>query len=271
MSDPLLEPYVFKHLELRNRVFTSSHEPAYPEEGMPKDRYRLYHEEKAKGGVGLTMTAGSAVVAEDSPPVFGNLHAYDDDIVPWIQRLTDGVHEHGAACMIQLTHLGRRSVWSHDDWLPVVAPSPIREPAHRAIPKEAEEWDITRLVTKFADAAERMKAGGMDGIEIESYGHLFDQFYSPITNNRDDDYGGKLENRLRFSKTVLEAMRERVGDEFIIGLRMSIDEVQPGGLDQNAGLEILKQFESSGLIDFVNVIRGLVATDFQLTGVIPIQ
>ena len=271
MSDPLLEPYVFKHLKLKNRVFSSSHEPSYSEEGMPKDRYRLYHEEKAKGGVGLTMTAGSAVVAEDSPPVFGNLYAYDDAIVPWLQRLTDGVHEHGAACMIQLTHLGRRSVWSHNDWLPVIAPSSIREPAHRAIPKEAEEWDITRLVNKFADAAERMKAGGMDGIEIESYGHLFDQFYSPITNTRDDEYGGKLENRLRFSKMVLEAMRERVGNEFIIGLRMSIDEIQPGGLDQNAGLEILKQFERSGLIDFVNVIRGLVATDVQLTGVIPMH
>ena len=271
MGDPLLQPYAFKHLELRNRVFSSSHEPAYSEEGMPKDRYRLYHEEKAKGGMGLTMTAGSAVVAEDSPPVFGTLHAYNDDIVPWIQRLTDGVHEHGAACMIQLTHLGRRSVWSHDDWLPVIAPSSIREPSHRAIPKEAEEWDIARLVTKFADAAERMKAGGMDGIEIESYGHLFDQFYSPITNYRDDDYGGSLENRLRFSKMVLKAIRNRVGEEFIVGLRMSIDEVEPGGLDQNAGLEILKQFENSGLIDFVNVIRGLVATDVQLTGVIPIH
>ena len=271
MKDPLLEPYLFKHLKLKNRVFSSSHEPSYSEEGMPKDRYRLYHEEKAKGGVGLTMTAGSAVVAEDSPPVFGNLYAYDDAIVPWLQRLTDGVHEHGAACMIQLTHLGRRSVWSHNDWLPVIAPSSIREPAHRAIPKEAEEWDITRLVNKFADAAERMKAGGMDGIEIESYGHLIDQFYTPITKIRDDEYGGKLENRLRFSKMVLEAMRKRVGTEFIIGLRMSIDEIQPGGLDQNAGLEILKQFERSGLIDFVNVIRGLVATDVQLTGVIPLH
>ena len=123
MSDPLLEPYVFKHLKLKNRVFTSSHEPSYSEEGMPKDRYRLYHEEKAKGGVGLTMTAGSAVVAEDSPPVFGNLYAYDDAIVPWLQRLTDGVHEHGAACMIQLTHLGRRSVWSHNCLL-YTSPSP---------------------------------------------------------------------------------------------------------------------------------------------------
>ena len=177
MADPLLEPFQLGHLTLRNRVFISAHEPAYSEDGMPKDRYRLYHEERARGGVALTMTAGSAVVAEDSPPAFGNLHAYDDVIVPWVQRLTDGIHEHGAACMIQLTHLGRRSGWSHDDWLPVVAPSPLREPAHRAHPKEAEDWDIERIVGKYADAAERMKAGGMDGIEIQSYGHFFDQFF----------------------------------------------------------------------------------------------
>ncbi len=271
MNDPLLEPFQLKHLKIRNRVFTSAHEPAYSVEGMPTDRYRLYHEERAKGGVGLTMTAGSAVVAEDSAPVFGNLHAYDDAIVPWIQRLTDGVHEHGAACMIQLTHLGRRSIWSHDNWLPVVAPTSLREPAHRAIPKEAEDWDIERIIRKFADAAERMQAGGMDGIEIESYGHLFDQFYSPTTNFREDEFGGSLKNRLRFSTRVLEAMRERVGPEFILGLRMSIDEVVPEGLDYNAGIEILKEFEATGLIDFVNVIRGLVATDAQLSNVIPIH
>ena len=92
--------------------------------------------------------------------------------------------------MIQLTHLGRRSIWSHDNWLPVVAPTSLREPAHRAIPKEAEDWDIERIIRKFADAAERMQAGGMDGIEIESYGHLFDQFYSPTTNFREDELVG---------------------------------------------------------------------------------
>ena len=189
MADPLLEPFQLRHLTLRNRLFTSAHEPAYSEDGMPRDRYRLYHEERARGGVALTMTAGSAVVAEDSPPAFGNLHAYDDAIVSWIQRLTDGVHEHGAACMIQLTHLGRRTGWAQDDWLPVVAPSPLREPAHRAHPKEAEDWDIERIVARYADAAERMKAGGMDGIEIQSYGHLFDQFYTPLGNERDDDFG----------------------------------------------------------------------------------
>jgi 2,4-dienoyl-CoA reductase-like NADH-dependent reductase (Old Yellow Enzyme family) len=230
-DDPLLVPFQLRHLTLRNRVFSSSHEPAYSEEGLPTDRYRLYHVEKAKGGIGMTMTAGSAVVAEDSPPAFGNLHAYRDEIVPWLRRMTDEVHEHGAACMIQLTHLGRRTGWAQDDWLPVVAPSPLREPAHRAIPKEAEDWDIERIVGKYADAAERMQAAGMDGIEIESYGHLFDQFWSPLTNRRTDEYGGSLDGRLRFGWEVLGAIRARVGPDYIVGLRMAVDERRPGGID----------------------------------------
>lgn len=271
MSDPLLEPFQLQHLTLRNRIFSSAHEPAYSEGGMPKDRYRLYHEEKAKGGVALTMTAGSAVVAEDSPPAFGNLHAYDDAIVPWIQRLTDGVHEHGSACMIQLSHLGRRTSWSHDDWLPVVAPSPIREAAHRSIPKEAEDWDIERIIAKYADAAERMQAGGMDGIELESYGHLFDAWYSPRTNHRTDEWGEGHEARLRFPWRVLDAIRAKVGPNFIVGLRMAIDEVVPDGIDTNVGLDILGRLENDGLIDFVNVIRGTTTNDVLLSDIIPIH
>ena len=270
-DDPLLQPFQLRHLTLRNRVFSSSHEPAYSEEGMPKNRYRLYHVEKAKGGVALTMTAGSAVVAEDSPPAFGNLHAYDDAIVPWIRRMSDEIHEHGAACMIQLTHLGRRTGWAQDDWLPVLAPSPRREPAHRAVPKEAEDWDIDRIVEKYADAAERMEAGGMDGIEIESYGHLFDQFWSPLTNRRTDEYGGVFENRMRFGWRVLGAVRERVGPGFIVGIRMAIDETVPGGIDAPSGLDILARLEADGLIDFVNVIRGYIADEPSLTEVIPIH
>ena len=270
-DDPLLQPFVLKGLTLRNRVFSSSHEPAYSDGGMPTDRYRLYHVEKAKGGIGMTMTAGSAVVAEDSPPAFGNLHAYRDEIVPWLRRMTEEVHEHGAACMIQLTHLGRRTGWAQDDWLPVVAPSPLREPAHRAIPKEAEDWDIERIVGKYADAAERMQAAGMDGIEIESYGHLFDQFWSPLTNHRTDEYGGSLEHRLRFGWEVLQAIRERVGFDYIVGLRMAVDEHVPGGIDTATGVEILRRLEADRLIDFVNVIRGTIASESELIHVIPIH
>ena len=148
---------------------------------MPKDRYRRYHVEKAEGGIALTMTAGSAIVSQDSPPAFGNLLAYKDEIMPWMKKLTDECHEYGTAVMIQLTHLGRRTNWNKADWLPVLSASPVREPAHRAFPKEMEDWDIDRIAKDYADAAERMEAAGLDGIEFECYGHLIDSFWSPAT------------------------------------------------------------------------------------------
>ncbi len=270
-DDPLLQPFQLKHLLLRNRVFSSSHEPAYSEDGMPKARYRLYHEEKAKGGLALTMTAGTAVVSPDSPPAFGNLHAYDDAIVPWIREMTDGIHAHGAAAMIQISHLGRRTGWGQDDWLPVVSSSPRREPAHRNIPKAAEDWDIERIVGDFADAAERMRAGGMDGIELEAYGHLLDQFWSPSVNRRDDEYGGSLENRLKVALAVFRAIRARVGPDYIVGVRMAIDEQLDDGIDTVTGLDIVRRFHAEGLIDFVNVIRGHIESDASLINVIPIH
>lgn len=270
-NDPLLRPFQLKHLKLRNRIIVTSHEPAYPEDGMPKDRYRAYHVERAKGGVAMTMTAGSAAISKDSPPVFNNLLAYQDEIVPWLRELTDAVHEHGAAVMIQLTHLGRRTRWDKGDWLPVVAPSRQREAAHRAFPKKLEDWDITRIIKDFADAAERMKAGGMDGIELEAYGHLIDQFWSPLTNELEGPYGGSLENRLRFGFDVLKAIRERVGPDFIVGVRYTADEQLEGGTTKQEGLEISRRLKESGLIDFLNVIRGHIDTDAGLTDVIPIQ
>ncbi|MEY9102674.1 2,4-dienoyl-CoA reductase-like NADH-dependent reductase (Old Yellow Enzyme family)/thioredoxin reductase [Sinorhizobium fredii] len=270
-NDPLLQPYQLKHLTLRNRIIVTAHEPAYPEDGLPKERYRAYTVERAKGGVAMTMTAGSAAVSKDSPPVFNNLLAYKDEIVPWIREMTDAVHEEGAAIMIQLTHLGRRTRWDKGEWLPVVAPSHHREASHRAFPKKIEDWDIERIIKDFADAAERMKAGGMDGVELEAYGHLIDQFASPLTNELDGPYGGSLDNRMRFCFDVLKAIRARVGDDFILGVRYTADECLPGGTGKEEGLEISKRLKQSGLIDYLNVIRGHIDTDAGLTDVIPIQ
>ena len=270
-NDPLLQPYRLKHLTLRNRVIITSHEPAYPEDGMPKALYRAYHMERAKAGVAMTMTAGSAAISRDSPPVFNNVLAYKDEVVGWLKDLTDECHEHGAAVMIQLTHLGRRTRWDKGDWLPVVSPSHSREPAHRAFPKRLESWDIERIVQDYADAAERMVAAGMDGIELQAYGHLMDQFWSPLTNDLDEPYGGSLRNRLTFTFEVLKAIRARVGAQFIVGLRYTADEVAKGGLTQEDGLTITQLLKDSGMIDFLNVIRGNIATDAALTDIIPVQ
>ncbi|UWQ83700.1 NADH:flavin oxidoreductase [Leisingera caerulea] len=271
-KDPLLQPYQLKHLTLRNRIMTTSHEPAYPEDGMPKERYAAYHAERAKAGVALTMTAGSAAVSRDSPPVFNNILAYKDEVVPWIRNLTDQVHEHGAAVMIQLTHLGRRTGWNKGDWLPSVSSSRHREPAHRSFPKLAEDWDITRIISDFADAAERMKAGGMDGIELQVYGHLLDQFWSPLTNDLDGPYGGQsLDSRMRMPLDVLRAVRDRVGEDFIVGLRYTADEAQAGGIPPEEGIEISRRLADRGMVDFLNVIRGRIHTDPAMTDVIPVQ
>jgi 2,4-dienoyl-CoA reductase-like NADH-dependent reductase (Old Yellow Enzyme family)/thioredoxin reductase len=270
-NDPLLQPYQLKHLTLRNRIITTSHEPAYPEDGMPKALYRAYHVERAKAGVALTMTAGSAAVSRDSPPVFNNILAYKDEVVGWLKDLTDECHEHGAAVMIQLTHLGRRTRWDKGDWLPVVSPSHNREAAHRAFPKKLEDWDIERIIKDYADAAERMQAAGLDGIELQAYGHLMDQFWSPLTNELEAPYGGSLDNRLRFTFDVLSAIRQRVGNQFIVGVRYTADEVLSGGFNADEGLDISRRLKASGMVDFLNVIRGHIDTDAGLTDVIPIQ
>lgn len=269
--DPILQPFDLKHLRLRNRIITTAHEPAYPEDGMPKSRYIAYHVERAKGGIAMTMTAGSAAVSRDSPPAFNNLLVYRDEVVPHIRALTDAVHAEGAAIMIQLTHLGRRTRWDLGDWLPSVAPSHKREPAHRAFPKQLEDWDIQRIINDYADAAERMQAGGMDGIELEAYGHLMDQFWSPLTNTLDAPYGGSVQQRVQFTLDVLSAIRKRVGDQFIIGIRACTDELLARGLSKDEGVEIAQILKASGQVDFINIIRGHIDTDAGLTDVIPIQ
>ncbi len=270
-EDPLLKPYQIKDLEIRNRLMTSAHEPSYAENGIPKDRYRYYHVERAKGGLGLTMTAGSAVVSPDSPSTFGNLHAYKDEIIPWLKKLTRECHDYGSKVMIQITHLGRRTNWNHSDWLPVVSASAVREPSHRAFPKEAEDWDINRITNDYASAALRMKEADMDGVEIEAYGHFLDSFWSPATNKRIDAYGGGIINRIKFSVKVIEAIRQAVGNDFIIGIRMVADEDWDKGLSKEEGLQIVRNLINTKKIDFLNIIRGHIDTDSALSKVIPTQ
>jgi 2,4-dienoyl-CoA reductase-like NADH-dependent reductase (Old Yellow Enzyme family)/thioredoxin reductase len=268
-ADPLLQPFQLRHLTLRNRIMSTAHEPAYAEDGKPKLRYQLYQEEKAKGGIALSMFGGSTNVAPDSPPIFGQLYAGNDDIIPWFRQMADRMHAHGAATMVQLTHLGRRTVWDDGDWLPTISSSSVREPAHRSFPKEMEEGDIRRVVASYAEAARRCREGGLDGLELEAYGHLIDQFWSPLVNKRSDRYGGSLANRMRFSIEVLEAIRAKVGPDFIVGIRMTGGEDVPGGLSEADGLEIASTLARTGTIDFINIVKGSIATDEAISHVIP--
>jgi len=271
MNDPLLQSFQLKHLYLKNRIIITSHEPSYNEDGFPKDKYIAYHLERAKGGIAMTMTAGSSVVSKDSPPSFDNIHAYKDEVVPWIKKLTNAIHDQNCKIMIQLTHLGRRTSWSKGDWLPSISSGRHREPAHKAFPKIVESWDIERIIKEYGDAAERMKEGGMDGVELEGQGHLIGQFLSPLSNDLETEYGGNLENRLRFTIDVLTEIRKKVGQKFIVGIRCVFDEAAKGGLSKSDGLEIAKILSKSGLVDYLNINRGRIHTDPSLTKLIPIQ
>ncbi|HIE68121.1 MAG: NADH:flavin oxidoreductase [Acidimicrobiales bacterium] len=269
MTDPLLEPFDLGGIHLRNRIFSSSHAPGYNPDGTPSERYAAYHEEKALGGIGLTMIGGSSTVSPDSASIWGQLDFGTDAIIEPLAGMVERIHGHGTAIMSQLTHMGRRTVSNDGDWLPTIAPSPVREPMHRFWPKQMEHSDIRRVVGDFAAAARRAEAAGLDGIELVATSHLIDQFWTPLVNHRTDEYGGSLTNRLRFTFEVLEAIRAAIGDDLVVGLRMIGDEDQPGGLSREESIEIAVRLATSGLLDFLNVAGPSLATDDGLAKAIP--
>ena len=254
--DPLLQPFKLKNLTLKNRVTSTPHAPAYPENGKPTLRYQLYHEEKAKGGIGMTMFGGSSFVASDTPSVFGQIDVSTDDIIPYFQQFSERIHKHDCGLVCQISHLGRRTTWNAGNWMPVVAPSRVREPSHRAFPREMDRHDIKRVLTAYVAGARRCQQGDLDGTEILTHGHLPEQFLSPATNFRTDEYGGSLENRMRFTMQMLEEVRAAVGDRFILGVRVGANEQFKGGYGLSEGIEAAQMVSESGLVDYMTVNFG---------------
>ncbi len=263
--DPLLQPFQIKHVRFKNRVMSTSHAAGLELDGMPVERYQAYHEGKARGGIALTMFGGSSNVAPDSPNVFRQLNVGVDEIIPYLQQFSQRIHAHGAALMCQITHLGRRGEPYASNWLPMIAPSPVRETLHRSFPKEMDDDDIGRVVKAYGAGALRCKEGGLDGIETLAGGHLIGQFLSPKTNRRTDQYGGSLANRCRFGLMVFEEIRRRVGDDFLVGFRYVVDEGEsPGDMGFEECVEIAQLFERAGFLDFFNAIYGRMDTEIGL-------
>ncbi|MFT5502464.1 MAG: 2,4-dienoyl-CoA reductase-like NADH-dependent reductase (Old Yellow Enzyme family) [Gammaproteobacteria bacterium] len=252
----LFQPFKLKHLTLKNRILSTSHAPSYAEDGKPQLKYQLYHEEKAKGGLAMTMFGGASAIAPDSPPAFGQLYVGDDSIIPHFRSFAERIHKHDVALMCQLSHAGRRTVANNGGWLPALSTTSVKEPAHGSFPKVIEDADIHRIIKAYGAAARRCKEGGLDGCELLVSGHLIGQFWSPLVNQRNDDYGGSLENRMRFGLQVLEEIRKQVGDEFIVGLRFTADEFIDGGLNLEESVDIARMHERGGLLDFFNVNGG---------------
>jgi 2,4-dienoyl-CoA reductase-like NADH-dependent reductase (Old Yellow Enzyme family) len=215
--------------------------------------------------VGLVQFGGATTVSVENTYYYGLLNGSVDSVVPQLRQMAAAIHEHGAVCTVQLSHGGRRERWDIDNWLPVFAPSRRRELMHRAFPAELEDHDVQRACRNYAAAARRVREGDVDGVEISCIPPgMIGQFWSPLTNVRSDGYGGSLANRMRFGLEVLEAARREVGDDYLMGMRLSADEMKQGGLTNEDCVEIAAAYAESGLVDFVSVVGGQ-SSDYKST------
>jgi len=254
----LFSPIQVGRLTLKNRIYSSGHAEAMAEGGRPGERLRRYHEAKARGGCALTIFGGSSSVHPSSPAAaWKQIANHEDSIIPAYRAIADAAHGHGCLVFTQLTHLGRRAQADGEEANVLLAPSQIPERVHRDVPHELEGEQIAELVRAFGQAVRRCRDGGLDGVEISmAHNHLIDQFWSPLFNQRLDDYGGSLENRMRFGVEVLSEIRRRVGSDFVVGARISGDEFTRGGLSAADMAEIARRLAASGLIDFLSIIGG---------------
>jgi mycofactocin system FadH/OYE family oxidoreductase 2 len=252
----IFEPIAIGPRTARNRIASTPHTTGFAENGYPTERYARYHAEKARGGAGLVMTFGSCSVHLHSPPENGGVAAWEDGVIPHLQRVAELVQAQGALLISQISHRGRRSS-SGGSGRALLAPSALPEPVHREIPHQIEPEQIEEVIAAFARAAVRFREGGFDGVEINSYGgQLIEQFWSPLMNRRTDQWGGSLENRLRFGLRVVEAVRTAVGPDFIVGFRMTGDELLEGGLSAADLRVIASAMDQPGQIDYFNVSGG---------------
>jgi 2,4-dienoyl-CoA reductase-like NADH-dependent reductase (Old Yellow Enzyme family)/thioredoxin reductase len=262
-KDPLFQPLKIRGLTLKNRVMSTSHASGMDDANMPATRYQRYHEEKAKGGMALTMFGGSSNVAPDSPSIFEQLDVSDDRVIPYFKEFSERIHQHGTALMCQISHLGRRGDAQAGHWLPAIGPSAVRETVHRNFPREMDRYDIDRVVKAYGQAAKRCFEGGLDGLETLANSHLIGQFLSPVTNLRTDEFGGSVENRTRFSLMVHDEIRRQVGDGFVVGIRLVVDEGK-GGLRLDEVVQMSELMKSAGTVDFFNCSVGRMDTEISL-------
>lgn len=257
----LFNPFTIRNLTIRNRIVSSGHDTVMVEDGSITDQLIAYQTARAAGGVGLIVVQ-VAGVHETARYTSHVLMAVDDSCIAGYTRLAESVKQYGTRIFGQLFHPGREVMESRDGTLPVaVAPSSVPNERFHVVPRALETEEVAEIVQGYASAAERLRRAGLEGVEIvASHGYLPSQFLNPRLNVREDRYGGSAENRLRFLDEVLSEVRRRTNDDFVIGIRISIDERDPAGLEPAVALSAIESLSSAGLIDYVNVTTGTSAT-----------
>ena len=254
----LLSPIQVGSKLLRCRVLVTAHEIRLGDGRIPGPRYAAYHRARARGGAGLQITGCTAIHHTGGLGSGGALANVDDSIIDGYRMLSGAVHEEGGVILAQLGH-SAATTHATEPGAPVWAPSAVTgELMRRGQRAHAMTIDeIAEIVGAFGAAAERCRKGGMDGVEIlAAFGFLVAAFLSPLANRRTDHYGGSLDNRMRFCREVVSAVRDAVGPDAIVGLRIPGDELIEGGLELDEMKAVAGMIESDGKLDYLNVIAG---------------
>ncbi len=255
----LFSPITIRGATIKNRILSTGHDTTLPTDGLVNEALIAYHESRAKGGVGLIVTQ-VAGVHETARYTSHMLMATDDDCIEGYRKLADVCHAHGCTVFSQLFHPGREIMESGDGLLAVAyAPSVSPNERFRVMPRAMDLRMVREIIEGYVSAARRMFQAGLDGVEfVASHGYLPAQFFNPRVNRREDAYGGTLENRLRFAREALTAMRAATSEDFVIGMRISSSERDEEGLTQEEAMECCRGLED--LIDYVNITAGTSAT-----------
>jgi mycofactocin system FadH/OYE family oxidoreductase 2 len=258
MHHRLFQPLKIGPREARNRIIFGSHTTNLARHNLLSGQHADYYAARAEGGAGLIVLEEHIVHPSDLPyesAVLGFL----PETPRAIARVVERIHRHGALALVQLNHNGQQSVSDHNQrelW----APSPVPNVSSREVPKAMEQSDIDAVIDGFAQVARYGVQGGADGIELQvADSSLLRQFLSPLTNQRSDNYGGSLENRLRFLQETLEAVSSAIGKSAISGLRFCADELAPwGGLTLEQSVEIARLLAATGRIDYMTITMGSI-------------
>ena len=242
----LFAPSRIGKITLENRIVMPPMATNFADpEGNVSERHIAYYRRRARGGAGLIIFEHTGIAKQGK--AFPNMALIDSDVrIPKFRKLVQAVHEEGGKIFIQINHAGRQTLSSITGF-PVVAPSAIPCPIRQEIPQALSPGEIEELIRTYAEAAKRVREAGADGVEIHmAHGYLLNQFLSPFSNRRDDEYGGSLERRLKMPLEVLQAVRNKVGSDFPVTCRFSADEYVEGGLRIEDSKQIARRLEDHG-------------------------
>lgn len=256
----IFQPIRLGHMAVKNRIFIPGHNTALSERGLVSEAMLAYHEARAAAGVGM-LTMEVSTVHESYAP-HGRLSVVSDECIPGLKAMAETGKRHDCRILGQLFHPGRVAAASEDgSQMASFAPSEVPDEFYKNVPAPLTIGQIGEIVESYRCGAARMAEGGLDGVEIiSSMGYLISQFLNPRLNLRDDAYGGSAENRLRFLREVIQAVRGGAGDGLTVGIRISADEMDEEGLTADETIEALKALEGEGGLDYFNIIAATTAT-----------